>query len=214
MEQICSTLDRLFNCSSVRVSRFEFQIVPAGSVFGGLLLPGEAGREAYTNGDGSVQFIELFSSVSNQQFLDGHSLTYIVNGTTTSTVNFTDLGADSLNKAVLIGTSNLTTLYGVTPDFVIPANFFSAGANNTLSFGPGQDIINLTNLPGGGVQSLDGLVGNDGQTAGDTAINAQATPTNFAGNTAVIPEPGAVSLSLIASISLILRRKRRFSVRT
>lgn len=166
-------------------------------------------REAYSNGDGSVQFIELFTTSNFQNQLSGHSLSYIVGSTTTNTLNFTtNLGSPTTaNMSVLIGTANLTALYGVTPDYVIPANFFAAGATSTLDFGSGTDVINLTNLPTNGVMSLDGLVANNGTTASDTALNAQGTPTNFAGQTATIPEPSVVTLAILGLIAAA-RRKR------
>lgn len=55
--------------------------------------------------------------------------------------------------------------------------------------------------------SLDGVVANSGQTAGDTARNALATPTNFAGDTATIPEPSVASLAVLGLIA-VARRKR------
>lgn len=165
-------------------------------------------QEVYSNADGSVQFIELFSSSNGQHQLSTHSIAFFIGAAQTNTFTFlTDLPVGTTNKSALIGTANLATLYGVTPDYIIPANFFAAGATNTINFGLGQDTVNISTLPNGGVQSLNGVVSDS--TPGTTSINNFATPTNFAGQTAVIPEPSAVALCFVASAALMIRRKRQ-----
>jgi len=166
-------------------------------------------QEIYTNSAGTVQFVELFTTDGSQPFLSGHSVTFQLNGVDQTPFVFsTDLVGSTANKTVLIGTANLTTLYGVTPDYVIPANFFTAGSNNSINFA-NFDIVNLTLLPTNGISSLNGLVGNDGTTSAATSVNAQATPKNFAGQTATIPEPTAAALTLLAMGLTGLRRRRR-----
>jgi hypothetical protein len=167
-------------------------------------------QEVFSNGDGTVQFIELFTTFGSQQFLGGHSVTFQTNGVTQQTLNLSNLGSDSANKAVLLGTSNLTTLYGVTPDFVIPTNFFAQGANNSINFGSGTDIVSLALLPVNGTSSLDGMVSDAGTSSSNTAVNAQATPRNFAGQTATIPEPsGILLMGLTATLTPLVRRRGR-----
>ncbi|MES2659025.1 MAG: PEP-CTERM sorting domain-containing protein [Verrucomicrobiota bacterium] len=165
-------------------------------------------QEVFSNSDGSVLFIELFSSTGGQQFLSGHSLTFQINTAIQNTINFTNLPGDTTSKTFLVGTANLGTLYGVTPDYVIPANFFTAGANNFLNFAEGTDRVNLTSLPVNGSSSLNGLIGNAGQTSAATSVNTQATPTNFAGQTAVIPEPGGTALICLTAGLAGFRRRR------
>lgn len=166
-------------------------------------------QEIYTNGAGTVQFVELFTTDGNQPFLNGHTLTFLLNGVQQNSFTFpSNLVGSTANKSVLIGTANLTTLYGVTPDFVIPANFFTAGANNFVNFGEGFDIVNLGGLPNDGTSSLNGLVGDPGTTSASTSVNSQATPKNFAGQTATIPEPTGVTLGLLTLGAAMLRRRR------
>ncbi len=165
-------------------------------------------QEIYSNADGSVQFVEMFTTSSSQQFLGGHTVTFEIGAAIQNTRSLSQLPGDSANKAFLVGTANLTTLYGVTPDFIIPANFFSAGANNFINFAEGTDRVNLTSLPTNGTSSLNGQIANSGQTAAATSINAQATPTNFAGQTAVIPEPTAAALLALTLSATTLRRRR------
>jgi serralysin len=165
-------------------------------------------QEVFSNGDGSVQFIELFSSFGGQQFLSGHSVSFQINLATQNFINLSDLPSDSQNKPFLIGTANLATLYGVTPDFVISSNFLAAGAVNFINFGEGTDRVNLTLLPTDGTSSLNGLVSDSGQTSAATSVNAFATPTNFAGQTATIPEPAGPVLGCLALALTTIRRKR------
>lgn len=89
-------------------------------------------QEIYSNADGSVQFVELFCSTSGQQFLSGHTLRLeqISPVSTLNTFNFANSGTPTTNATLLIGTSNLGTLYGVTPDQVMPANFLSTSGTN------------------------------------------------------------------------------------
>ena len=165
-------------------------------------------QEVYTNNTGSVQFIELFTVSGGQQSLGGHTLTFQINSAIQNTLNLSALPGDTRNKSFLVGTSNLTALYGVTPDFVIPANFFTGGANNFINFAAGTDRVNLTLLPTNGTSSLNGMINNAGQTSADTSVNALATPTNFAGQTATIPEPAASALGLLALGTAVIRRRR------
>jgi len=166
-------------------------------------------QEVYTNSDGSVQFIECFTSFGSQQFLNGHTVRSETGSVAQNIFNLGQLPGDTTNRTFLVGTANLFTLYGVQPDFVIPANFFAGGANNFISFAEGTDRVNLTNLPTNGVMSLNGLNANTGQTAAATSINAQGTPTNFAGQTATIPEPAPAVLALAALGTAAWVRKRR-----
>ncbi|MES2922692.1 MAG: PEP-CTERM sorting domain-containing protein [Verrucomicrobiota bacterium] len=165
-------------------------------------------QEIYTNSAGTVQFIELFTAFGGQQFLAGHSITFQLNGVSQTPFSLSDLPGDTSNKTFLVGTANLTTLYNVTPDFIIPASFFTAGANNFINFAEGTDRVNLTLLPTNGTSALNGLVGNTGQTAAATSVNAQATPRNFAGQTATIPEPATAALVVLALGGTTLRRRR------
>jgi serralysin len=179
-------------------------------------------QEIYSNASGSVQFVEFFGNTLNgEDFLNGQTLNFLVNGVTQNTMTFSnatatdgtgDLSGPTLNKTVLIGTANLATLYGVTPDYIIPGNFLATGALNRIVFSASGDQVNLTNLPTNGSSSLDGLVNNFGTTAADTAIQTFATPKNFAGQTATIPEPatiGSVGFGAATLAGLIFLRRRR-----
>lgn len=165
-------------------------------------------QEVFSNGDGTVQFIELYTNDGGQQFLDGHSVSFELNGVATNSVTLSELPGDTTNKTFLIGTANLATLFGVTPDFVISANFFSPGSNNFINFAGGTDRVNLTLLPTNGVSSLNGMIHNSGSTSAATSVNATATLTNFAGSTATVPELCTPLLAALGLGSTLIRRRR------
>ena len=166
-------------------------------------------QEIYTNSAGTVQFIELFTSFGSQQSLAGHSVTFQLNGISQSPFNLSNLPGDTTNRTFLLATSSLATLFGVTPDFVIPANFFAAGLNNFISFADGTDRVNLTLLPTDGTASLNGKIGDADKTSASTSVNPQATPKNFAGQTTTIPEPTTIALILLTVGVTALRRRWR-----
>lgn len=153
-----------------------------------------------------MQFIELFTSVGSQQFLAGHTLVFETNVGTVNTLNLGNLPSDTTNKTFLVATPNFNSLFGITPDFTIPANFFSAGANNFINFAGGTDRVNLGSLPVNGTSSLNGTLGNHTPTV--TSINSQATATNFAGQTVTVPEPNSALLALAALGAACFRRRR------
>jgi hypothetical protein len=165
-------------------------------------------QEIFSNADGSVQFIELFTADTGQEFLSGHALRLeqITPASTLSTFNFSTGPSPTENRTLLIGTASLTAL-GATPDFIIPAGFLStSGTNKRLSFAEGTDVVNIATLPFNGVQSLNGLI-NDINPA-SSSINAQATPRNHAGQTITIPEPGSIWLTAACAATLLARRRR------
>lgn len=168
-------------------------------------------QEIFSNADGSVQFIELFSTDGGQSVFNNKSITLEVASpvSTLNTFPFLVNGPSNTDdRTYLIGTSNLTALYGVTPDYILPANFLTVGtgfSNKRLNFAGGTDVVNLLNLPLDGVGSLNGLIGNN--TSTNTSVNAQATPTNNAGATFTIPEPVTASLLGFGVLALLRRRR-------
>lgn len=169
-------------------------------------------KEIYRNADGSVQFIELFTSSDSQQFLSGQTiLLQTLTGTTLDTFSFGgNSSAPTGGHHLLIGTANIGTIYGVTPDFTYTtANFdVIGGADRRINFAGNSDIESIVDLPTNGSQSINGLV-----AVGNPArINAQASPTNFAGQTASIPEPATVGLVACGAVALsgiVFARRRR-----
>jgi len=134
--------------------------------------------EIYSNEDGSVQFIELFTTFSGQEVLLNHQIR-CSGPSGTNLFTFTNsLPVGTANKAFIIGTSNLSSIPGgVKPDYVMPANFLlrGSGVTNTVNFGLNQNIVTYTNLP------TDGLISLVRSFGGPTNLTLTATnsPKNY-----------------------------------
>ena len=131
--------------------------------------------EAYSNADGTVQFVELLCppSANSEHSLNGHTLT-VTSGDTTHTLVFNhnlNTGIPTGGRTVLIATAGFQTLTGITPDYIIPDGFLflDGGTINFADF----DVVTYGALPGG----HDSL--NDGGAV--LSVTAAATPQNFAG---------------------------------
>jgi serralysin len=161
--------------------------------------------QLFSNAAGSVQFMQLFTTDSGEPGVGPFTIT-----TGSNTFNFVNNLPTSAtaNTWILIATSNFAGLKGgVTPDYVIPASFFSTGGG-TLNYA-GVDSWSYGAVPTDGVHSL--------MRDGSTPVNA---PTNFAGQTGsvslatsvpAIPTLGIALLigALLLAGSGLLRRRRR-----
>ncbi len=171
-------------------------------------------QEVFTTADGSIQFIEFFTASSGQQFLNNFTLTEMNGANTLSTFTFpNDLPLNSplaghpntasttANQTFLVATANFQALFGIVPDYIIPAGFLTSGAGNVLDFNVSPlESLSLSNLPTDGFQSLNGLSGDEDPS--HFSINSTATPKNFRGETAVVPEP-VTSATLILGTLLL-----------
>lgn len=179
-------------------------------------------EEVFSNGDGSVQFIELREAdgVDGINQFAGNRLTTNANVLTYPT----DLPeTTTANRFVLIATASFTTLPGaVTPDYIMPQQFFETRDDtisivetatdvtvDTFAFGSGVSLP----LPSDGVLSL--------HRDGTTGVNS---PTNFAGETGSVnaapPIPAmsrasliVTTLLLVSAAVVITRARRRCLVR-
>jgi hypothetical protein len=112
-------------------------------------------QEIFSNYDGSVQFIELFTTSSGQgNLFPSHSIS-----STSNTFSFpADLPGSTLNKHMLLATSGFGSIMGgATPNYTIPENFFNP-AGDTINFGPGVSSHTFgpaNPLPTDGVGSLN-----------------------------------------------------------
>lgn len=159
-------------------------------------------NEIFSSADGSVQFIELQerNGLNGQHKLS--SSTLFPNHTLTSSANsnvftfLTDLPSSATaNKFFLMATANFASLPGgVTPDYIIPANFFHLTAD-TLSFSGNIDTFSFT----AGQLPLDGV--HSRQDNNTSPINS---PRNFAGQqgSVVVPEPSGNTLCLVGLLML------------
>jgi len=148
-------------------------------------------REIYSNADGTVQFVELATSASGQEFLADHTVTSSQGATTHSFTFPTNLPGDSAGRTFLIGTVGFAARGLVAPDYVVP-NGFLFTTNGNVNFA-GVDSVSWTVLPVDGVTSIN--------HSGATAINS---PKNFAGATGSVlasPSPTCTLTATPASLS-------------
>jgi serralysin len=139
-------------------------------------------KEIFSNADGSVQFIEMIGGGNNEQLLNGWTITQGAN-------TFTFVGnlpeTSTLDRHVLVATSNFAALSGaVAPDYILPGAFLATGGG-TLVYAGGADTWSYGSVPTDGVNAL--------QRDGSSATNS---PTNFAN------QAGSVDLSTAAIPSI------------
>ncbi len=130
-------------------------------------------NELYSNADGTVQFVELTALSPGQQFLAGHNLISSSGGNTRTFTFPSNLPGDTSGRRMLIATQGFAALGIVTPDYIVPNNFFFPGGG-TVNFAS-ADVWNHPALPTNN-QSLD--------RSGAAIANS---PTNFFGATGTVP---------------------------
>ena len=162
-------------------------------------LPAKAGShlwkfaEAFSNADGTVQFIELVNANSDngEQFVPGH---VIQSNTKNYTIPGPNLPATTAFKRLLFATPAFAALPGApAPDYILPAGsvpFFSTVSDTLACSGWPSMVFTAGQLPTDGIHSL---VASSGGTCPCTvAVNS---PTNYAGTTGSVdasPAPPAV----------------------
>ncbi len=160
------------------VRRYFVRLVLALAALAALALPAHAAfhlwniSEAFSNADGTVQYIEFQALAGGQQFLQGHTLTASGGANPARSITFnTSLPGDTTGKRFLVATPGFAAQAGVTPDYTIPAGFLNPGGG-TINFAESSDTWTHPALP------TDGR--NAALRSGGTAAS---TPTNFAGQT-------------------------------
>src|SRR5262245_6748189 len=171
------------------VSWFAFEALPSCGAFHLWQV-----REAFTNADGSVQFIEMFDSFAGETLMAGKTLTANSDGTIKTFTFPSDLTLPTDNHALLIATTGFGSLTGgVTPDFTfsqsttpISGSFFDPNATNiTITYNGSGDSMAVTgaSLPKDGIKSLTDA-GAFGLPPGTPNISAGVnSPTNLPGTT-------------------------------
>ena len=163
--------------------------------------------EVYSNADGSVQYVEFFTDTSNQQFLQNHDFTSDAN-TFTFLTNL-PVPPPTANRHFLIATPAFASQEGaVTPDYTFASGAFFSVNGDTITFdATAVDVwtIGPTELPIDGENALHEAFDSDVRSV------AMNSPTNFAGEVGMLPEPahGAwVALLCLAALSRWRARER------
>lgn len=149
--------------------------------------------EVFSSADGSIQFIELFTTAADQQDLNGRTLsTSNATGQLQNSTQLTgNLSGTTAGRNVLIGTQAFATLTGLTPDYLInPGFLFTGGGSVNFANGVATLSYQATQIPLNGVQSINGSL-----------VAGTATPTNFAnGVSATVVAPVPASFDSVTSI--------------
>ena len=163
----------------VRIRRHFLRLALAAAA--ALALPAQAAfhlwtiSEAFSNADGTIQYVEFQALAGGQQFLAGHTLTASGGANPTRSLSFaTNLPGDTTGKRFVVGTPGFAAAAGITPDYTIPAGFLNVGGG-TINFAESSDTWTHGALPTDGRSAL--------LRSGSTAASS---PTNFAGQTGAI----------------------------
>lgn len=148
--------------------------------------------ELYSSADGSVQYIELQTTASNQGDLSGLSLTATDDSSQqqSSLTLDSNLVGETANSSLLLATAAFEQQTGLSADFTIPQGFLPL-QSGTVDFANGTASISYLagQLPLNGVQAIDGSV------APQSAI-----PVNFSGLSASLASPVYASFDTDTSV--------------
>ncbi len=135
-------------------------------------------NEIFSNEDGTIQFVELFTSFDNQQFTSGLDIVASQDANINTFTFPANTPAPTGGHHLLLATSGFASLpEAPTPDFIIPDGFLFT-PNGTVNF-IGADSVSYNSLPTDGVLSL----------AGDGVTTSTNSPTNYAGDSGSVETP-------------------------
>jgi hypothetical protein len=165
--------------------------------------------EIFSNANGTVQFIEMFSSNANEAGMNGATITH---GAKTFTfVGNLPSSPATTNTWLLIATAGFAgsvTTGSPTPDYVLPDGFLDTGGG-TLGYEGAQDTWNFPALPTDGVSSLERDLTNATTKLNGGSVAPTNSPTSFptsAGSvvaSAAVPSASAWGLSLLVGAVLL-----------
>jgi hypothetical protein len=143
---------------------------------------GWAPVEAFSNTDGTLQFVEMYTAGNNEGALTAAKLE--ASNLSTNAYNeftFTNISSATAGKSLLIATSGFEAAFGITPDFIVPDGFLTVTAgdvwyNTALTWTNGLPTDGFTSFKTGGVTS-------------------PGTPRNFSGETVTLSEPAPSTTS-------------------
>jgi hypothetical protein len=99
--------------------------------------------EVYSNADGSVQYIELFTSALAQNSLMNHRIVATSNGVVSGTFTFgSNVPGSTQNRHLLIATTGFAALPGaVAPNYTLPCGFLDLSATTIVINFVGSDTL-------------------------------------------------------------------------
>ena len=145
-------------------------------------------EEAFSNEDGTIQYVEFRTTSDFQHLMSGHVLQAQQGATVQHSFTFgSNLPSSATaNHFFLVATPAFAAVTGVTPDYVLPPARFLEATTNTLTLVGALTpafVFDPATLPKDGIHSLTSV--------GGVVQVTVATPTNFANQTAVMqPECG------------------------
>ena len=155
--------------------------------------------EIFSTADGSVQYIEFLCTDDFQNLMNGHVMSSVANMYTfTSNLPITS----TKNHHFLVATQSFADLPGaVTPDYIMPAQFFSVTSDTLTLVGAILPAFTFTS----GMLPVDGALSLNGSTNTPRVYtSATNTPQNFAGQIGSIDasfDPANVYVDLDAAQS-------------
>lgn len=154
-------------------------------------------KEVYSNADGSIQYVELFTTAPSETVAEGAQIVANSDGVVRTFTFHGNLTGSTANKHLLIATPGFASLPGaVTPDYTLPCGpFFDPGATSisitVVAGGFPVDSITFagSTLPTDGTNSLtDTTVG----SPTTTLVAGASSPTNFAGTAGAMTLTGCL----------------------
>jgi hypothetical protein len=164
-------------------------------------------NEAFSSADGIYQYVELATTLSNQQVYGSYELD---NGRGQQLFIYMPYAGGSGNYTFLISTPGFASLPGaVQPDYTIPVGFLSTGAG-LVAIEPYGARYDGTYGGLGVTSSLaySQLFINGVSSFGPIGVNAINTPENYTGQIGfvVVPEPTFGGLFLVTFVTGLLFR--------
>ena len=170
-------------------------------------------EEIFSNANGSIQYVEFFSSSQFPQNLMAQHVLDSLQGTTVVD-NFTfpsDLGSPTQDHFFLVATPAFEAAAGIKPDYTFAPNqvFIHLGVTDTIRIEQASTTpftFDPSALPTDGTHALLAMGGVF------PAVVAAASPTNFAGKQGqLVPEPDRALLAVAAfgALAGLARRRAR-----
>ena len=144
--------------------------------------------EIYSNSDGTIQYIELFTSSNSQQFTTNRVIRASQGASSNEFMFPSNTPFPTSGHHLLLATSGFSSLPGaVTPDYTLDDGFLFT-PDGVVNF-VGANSLTYASLPTDGIMSVH-CDSNSGSSCTATSIGDNS-PTNYAGATGFIDASGS-----------------------